>query len=69
MFTSKDFCGNFVKITYWFPKKGTSKNAFLAVYLYLDETIDLHEVNSRAPFGGKNGAGDSLLQKYLKFLK
>ena len=69
MFSSKDICENFVKITYWFPKKTTSKNAFLAVCLYLDETIDLHEVNSGAPFGGKIGAGDSLLHKYLKFSK
>ena len=69
MFSSKDICENFVKITYWFPKNTTSKNAFLAVCLYLDETIDLHKVNSRAPFGGKIGAGDSLLHKYLKFSK
>ena len=69
MFSSKDICENFVKITYWFPKNPTSKNAFFAVCLYLDETIDLHEANSRAPFGGKIGAGDSLLQKYLKFSK
>ena len=58
-----------MEITYWFLKNTTSKNAFLAVCLYLDETIDLHEVNSRAPFGGKIGAGDNLLHKYLKFSK
>ena len=68
MFSSKSICENFVKITFWFPKK-TSKNDFLAVCLYIDEIKDLHEVNSRAPFGGKIGAGHSLLHKYLKFSK
>ena len=58
-----------MQIFYWFPKNTTSKNAFFEVCLYLDETIELHEVNSRAPFGGKIGAGDSLLHKYLKFSK
>ena len=69
MFPSKDICENFVKVTYWFPKNTTSKNAFLAVCLYLDATIDLHEVNSRATFAGKIGAVDRLLHNYLKFSK
>ena len=69
MFPLKDICEKFVKVTYWFPKNTTSKNAFLAVCLYLDATIDLHKLNSRAPFGGKIGAGDSLLHNYLKFSK
>ena len=69
MFSSKDIWENFVKTTYWFRKNTTSKNAFPAVCLYLDETIDLHEVNARAPFGGKIGAGDSLLHNYLMFSK
>ena len=69
MFPSKDICENFVKVTYWFPKNTTSKNAFLTVCLYLDAAIGLHEVNSRAPFGGKIGTGDSLLHNYLKFSK
>ena len=69
MFPSEDNCDNFVKVTHWFPKNKTSKNAFLAVCLYLHTTKDLHEVNSRAPFGGKIGAGDSLLHNYLKFSK
>ena len=69
MFSSKVICENFVKNTHWYPKNTTFKNAFLAVCLYLDETIDLYEVNSRAPFGGEIGAGDSLLHKYLKFSK
>ena len=69
MFSSKDVCENFAKITCWFPKNPTSKDAFLEVCLYLDETIDLLEVNSKAPFGGKIGAGDSLLHKYLNFSK
>ena len=49
------------------PKNTTSKNAFLAVSLYVDKTLDLKEINSRAPFGGKIGAGDSLLHNYLRF--
>ena len=69
MFPSKDVCENFMKVTYWFTKNTTSKNAFLAVCLYLDVTIDLHEGTSRAPFGGKIGVGDSLLHNYLKFSK
>ena len=69
MFSSNDICENFVKNTYWSPKITPPKNAFLAVCVYLDETIDLHEVNSRVPFGGNVGAGDSLLHKYLKCSK
>ena len=69
MSSSKDICENFVKITYWFPNNTTPKNAFLAVSLYLDETMDLHEVNSRAPFEGKIGAGDSIVHKNLNFSK
>ena len=69
LFSSKDICEIFVKNTYWFPKFTTSINAFLADCLYLDETIDLHEVNSKAPFEGEIGAGDILLHKYLKFSK
>ena len=69
MCPSKDICENFVKVTYWFQKNTTSKNAFLEVCLYLDATIALHEVNSRAPFGGEIGAGDSLLHNYLKLSK
>ena len=69
MFSLKDICENFVKVTYWFPKNTTSKNAFLAVCLYVDKTRDLNEVNSRASFGGNIGASDSLLHNYLKFSK
>ena len=58
-----------MKVTYWFPKNTTSKNTFLAVCRYVDKTIDLKEVNSRASFAGKIGAGDSLLHIYLKFSK
>ena len=65
----KRYLRKFVKNTYWSPKITPPKNAFLAVCVYLDETIDLHEVNSRVPFGGNVGAGDSLLHKYLKFSK
>lgn len=69
MFSSEDICQNFVKVTYWFPKNTTSKNAFLAVCLYLDETVDLHKVNSRAPFGGKIGPGNSRLHELFQFSK
>ena len=69
MFPSKDIFDNFVKVTYWFSKNTTARNAFLAVCFYLDATKDLYEVNSRAPVGGKIGAGDSLLHKYLKLSK
>ena len=69
MFSSKDICENFVKVTYWFPRNTTSKNSFLAVCLYVDKTIDLNEVISRAPCAGNIGAGDSLLHNYLKFSK
>ena len=69
MFSSKDICENFVKVTYWFPKNTASKNGFLAVCLYVDKTIGLNEVNSRVSFGGNIRAGDSLLHNYLKFSK
>ena len=69
MFSSKDICEDFVKVTYWFPKNTTSKNVFLAVCLYVDKTIDLNQVNSRASLGGNIEAGDSLLHNYLQFSK
>ena len=69
MSPSKANCDDFVKVTYWFPKNTSSKNSFLEVCLYLNGTINLHKVNSRAPFAGKIGAGDTLLHKYLKFSK
>ena len=58
-----------MKVTYWFSKNTTSKKAFPAFCLYLDAKIYLYEVNSRAPVGGKIGARDSLLHKYLKLSK
>ena len=69
MFSSKNLCENFVKVTYWFPKSTTSKNAILAACFYVDKTIDLNEVISKASFGGNIAAGDSLLDNYLKFSK
>ena len=69
MFSSEDICHNFVKVTYWFPRISTSKKAILAVCWSLDETIDLHKVNSKAPFEGNIGPGDSSLQDLLKVLK
>ena len=62
-------CAKNLKVTDWFPKITTSKNALLAVSLYLDETINLHEVNSRAPFEGYIGADDNLFHKYSNFSK
>ena len=35
----------------------------------MDETIDLHKVNSKAPFGGDIGPADSSLHDLLKFSK
>ena len=69
MSASKDICEKFVKVTFWFPKNTPSKNAFLSVYLYVDKTIDLYEIISRALFAGNIGAGDSLLHNYWKFSK
>lgn len=69
MFSSEEICQNFVKVTYWYPKNSTTKNAFLAVCLYLDNTVDLHQVNSSAPFGGKIGPGNSHLHKLFEFSK
>ena len=48
IFCSKAFCYNFAKVTYWFPKKTTSTNAFLAFCPYLDATIDLQKHHSEA---------------------
>ena len=56
-----------LKVTNWFPRNTTSKIASLAVCLYIDKTMDLHEVNWRALFGGNIGAGDSLLHHNLTF--
>ena len=69
MFSAKQICQNFVAVNYCFPKNNTTKNAFLAVCRYLDENVDLREINERAPSGGKIGPGDSNLDKYLKFSK
>ena len=60
MFSSKDICKNFENYSL-VSKKYFSRRSCL----YLDGTIDLYEVNSRAPFGGKIGAGDSILLKYF----
>ena len=69
MFFTKHFWEKFVKVTYWFPKNTTSKNVLLLVCLYVDKTLDLNEVNSRASFVGNIGADDGLLYNYLKFSK
>ena len=58
-----------MKVPYWFLEYTTSKNAFLAVCFCLDATTHLHEVNARAPFGGKIGSGGSLLHTSLKLSK
>ena len=69
MFSARQICENFVAVNYCFPKNSTTKNAFLAVCRYIDENVDLREVNLKAPFGGKIGPGDSKLDNYLKFSK
>ena len=69
MFSARQICENFVAVNYCFPKNSTTKNAFLAVCRYIDENVDLREVNAKAPFGGKIGPGDSKLDNYLKFSK
>ena len=69
MFSSEDICHNFVNVTYSFPKNSTSKIAFLAVCWYLDGTIDLLKVNSKASFGGNIGPGNKGLNDLLKFSK
>ena len=69
MFSARQVCENFVAVNYCFPKNSTTKSAFLAVCRYIDENVDLREVNLKAPFGGKIGPGDSKLDIYLRFSK
>ena len=57
------------KQLYLFPTETTSKKIFLANCLYVDKTIDLQDIISRLPFGGKIGKGDRFQQKNLKFWK
>ena len=69
MFSARKICENFVSVNYCFPENSTTKNAFLAVCRFIDENVDLNEVNAKAPFGGKLGPGDSKLDNYLNCSK
>ena len=52
-----------------FPRNETTKNAFLAVCMFIEPNSDLQVINKLAQHGGLLGPGDSRLHKYLKHLK
>ena len=59
---------NFEIVSKHFPRSETTKNAFLAVCMFIEPNSDL-QVNILAPHVGLIGPGDSRLHKYLKHLK
>ena len=58
--------GNFETVSKLFPKNETTKNAFLAVCMFIDPNTDLQIINKLAPHGDLTGSGDSKLHGYLK---
>ena len=67
MFSAREMLENFVAVNYCFSKNRTTKNAFSTVCRYIDESVDLREVNAKAPFRGKVGPFDSKLDNHLRF--
>ena len=57
---------NFDIVSKHFPRNETTKNAFLAVCMFIEPSTDLQVINKLAPHGGLIGPGDSRLHKYLK---
>ena len=57
---------NFEIVSKLFPKNKRTKNAFLAVCMFIDPNTDLQIINKLAPHGGLIGPGDSNLHGYLK---
>ena len=60
---------NFEIVSEHFPRNETTKNAFLAVCMFIEPNSDLQVINKLAPHGGLIGPGDSRLHKYLKRFK
>ena len=60
---------NFEIVSKHFPRNKTTKNAFLAVCMFIEPNSDLQVINKLAPHGELIGPGDSRLHKYLKHLK
>ena len=57
---------NFETVSKLFPKNERTKNALLAVCMFIDSNTDLQIINKLAPHGGLMGPGDSKLHGYLK---
>ena len=60
---------NFEIASKHFPQNKTTKNAFLAVCMFIDPNSDLQVINKLAPHAGLIGPGNSRLHEYLKHLK
>ena len=60
---------NFENVSKHFPQNAKTKNAFLAVCMFIDPNSDLQVINTLAPHGGLIGPGNSRLHEYLKHLK
>ena len=60
---------NFEIVSKHFPQNETTKNALLAVFLFIDPNSDLQVINKLAPPGGLIGPGNSRLHDYFKLLK
>ena len=52
---------NFEIVSKHFPRNETTKNAFLAVYMFIEPNSDLQFINKLAPHGGLIGPGDRRL--------
>ena len=60
---------NFDQVNYLFPENPKSKNAFLAVWYWIDKNVNLHDINDFAPYGGLIGPGKSYMDRCLNYFK
>ena len=60
---------NFEIVSKHFLQNETTKNAFLAVCMFIDPNSDHQVIKKLAPLGGLIGPGNSRLHDYLKHLK
>lgn len=60
---------NFRLISALFPDNSNRKNYFLATCKFIDNEIDLVDVDQSVPFGGNIGIDDSILEQIFKGFK
>ena len=60
---------NFSLVYYLIPRNLESKNALLAVCYCLDITVNLHDINHFAPYGGLIGPGKRYMDRCSSYFK